>query len=56
MQLQPGRVYQRKDLHAYFGGQRQGGIVKKDGIFSSLLSFPRVLTVAQWEVFSGKVL
>jgi hypothetical protein len=27
MQLQPGRVYQRKDLHAYFGGQRQGGIV-----------------------------
>jgi len=26
MQLQPGRVYQRKDLHAYFGGYdlRQG--------------------------------
>jgi hypothetical protein len=27
MQPQPGRVYQRKDLHAYFGGQRQAGIV-----------------------------
>jgi len=27
MQLQPGQFYQRADLHAYFGGQRQGGIV-----------------------------
>ncbi|WP_448377640.1 hypothetical protein [Fervidobacterium sp.] len=27
MDLQPGQFYQRADLHAHFGGQRQGGIV-----------------------------
>ncbi len=27
MELKPGERYLREDLHAYFGGQRQGGIV-----------------------------